>query len=645
MVTNKTTLVGTALLTLLGMGRAETLQCDSMVNGTCFVTTDQTFQTLDVSGDTMGVSELVIESTIRCFADSDLCTIELTDFDMIHVEGAIEGADVTVRNVKDVEVTLNGSINGNAQGNAIGTGTRPATVTGGSCRAGQQGAAHGGAGGIKYRGNMERLAPYGDETLPLTFGSGGICVPSSSGGRISITATNRIFVDGRIEENAQDWATGEGAMGSGGSILLSAPTILGSGAIRAEGGSCIGASSFCTAGGGGRIALYADDLSGMNTNQLSAAGGDSLECDEAKGLEGSVRTFCLTRTCFNGGQVKDDSSGECGCNCVAPWTGDDCQVCDRQCDNGGTLDPNSCTCSCPFGWGGVTCNECDSVDLCSGNGSCDLQQVCTCDPDYYKSDCSAYCTQEQCSSNGFCTDEGECDCIPSKVGPTCACDRLICSANSNASQAFCSGHGTCAGDQCVCDPGYFNCDCSVFCSAETTCSGHGTCTEDGSCKCENGWGGSDCSEQDVELYCFQQSDGLVNTTTGHPCLPGLHGKLGYGYNIVEDTRTVPITKLSYTQGNRFTHYLLGTYEIPDGVECEQQTVDKASTSSKTLRTFQEYRVSLAVDVGVSSGKFKNSYFSRSAEASYVYENAFQQERFYSESIRTYSLYKCRLRTV
>ena len=399
------------------------------------------------------------------------------------------------------------------------------------------------------------------------------------------------------------------------------------------------------AGGGGRIALYADDLSGMNTNQLSAAGGDTSLCDGTKGLPGSVRTLCLTRTCFNGGQVKDDSSGECGCNCVAPWSGHDCQVCDRQCVNGGELDPNSCTCSCPFRWGGATCNECNGVDLCSGNGSCDLQQVCTCDPDYYKSDCSAYCTQELCSLNGFCTDEGECDCIPSKVGPTCACDKLICSASTDAAQAFCSGHGTCAVDQCVCDPGYYNCDCSVFCSADTTCSGHGTCAEDGSCKCEYGWDGSDCSEQDVELYCFQQSDGSVNTITGHPCLPGLHGMLGYGYDIVEDTRTVPITKLSYTEGNRFTHYLLGTFEIPDGVECQELTVDKASTSSRTFRTFQEYRVSLAAGVGVSPAKFKNSFFSGSAEASYVYENAFQQERFYSQSIQTYSLYKCRLKTV
>ena len=248
MVINKTRFVGAALLTFIGIGRAatlgaETLQCTSTVNGTCFVTTDQTFQTLEASGDRMGVSELVIESTIRCFSDSDLCTIELTDFDMIQVEGAIEGADIIVKNAKDVEVAMSGSINGNAQGNKKGTGTRPAT--GVSCRTGVRGAAHGGAGGIGCRtNNNERLAPYGDETIPVTFGSGGICVPSSSGGRISITATNRIFVDGRIEENAQDWDTGEGAMGSGGSILLSAPTILGSGAIRAEGGSCIGASAW-----------------------------------------------------------------------------------------------------------------------------------------------------------------------------------------------------------------------------------------------------------------------------------------------------------------------------------------------------------------------------------------------------------------
>ena len=203
MVTNKTTWVGAGFLTFLGIGGAETLQCDSIVDGTCIVTTDQTFETLEVTGDKMGVSKLVIDSTIRCFLD--LCTIKMTNFDLIQVSGVIEGADITMRNVKDVEVTPTGSINGNAQGNANSQGTRPATGSCGYKRTKYSGAPHGGAGGIECGYTHARKSPYGDEMNPVTFGSGGYCNPSPSGGRVSITATNRILVDGRIEENAQDW--------------------------------------------------------------------------------------------------------------------------------------------------------------------------------------------------------------------------------------------------------------------------------------------------------------------------------------------------------------------------------------------------------------------------------------------------------
>ena len=33
----------------------------------------------------------------------------------------------------------------------------------------------------------------------------------------------------------------------------------------------------------------------------------------------------------------------------------------------------------------------------------------------------------------------------------------------------------------------------VQCDATTTCSGHGSCTNDGDCKCDNGFYAADCS--------------------------------------------------------------------------------------------------------------------------------------------------------
>lgn len=36
--------------------------------------------------------------------------------------------------------------------------------------------------------------------------------------------------------------------------------------------------------------------------------------------------------------------------------------------------------------------------------------------------------------------------------------------------------------------------CSTYCSAKDTCSDNGTCRDDGTCACDQGWGGSSCSE-------------------------------------------------------------------------------------------------------------------------------------------------------
>ena len=44
----------------------------------------------------------------------------------------------------------------------------------------------------------------------------------------------------------------------------------------------------------------------------------------------------------------------------------------------------------------------------------------------------------------------------------------------------------------------------VMCDPATTCSGHGTCTEDGSCKCSDGFYGDSCSSKSISFtpYLF-----------------------------------------------------------------------------------------------------------------------------------------------
>jgi len=71
--------------------------------------------------------------------------------------------------------------------------------------------------------------------------------------------------------------------------------------------------------------------------------------------------------CKNGGAFKDD----CSCWCPDGFSGDVCETCSRECQNGGTLDPDSCKCTCPDGYFGPNCASqftlrWDKVDVTNG---------------------------------------------------------------------------------------------------------------------------------------------------------------------------------------------------------------------------------------------------------------------------------------
>jgi hypothetical protein len=131
------------------------------------------------------------------------------------------------------------------------------------------GAGHGGEGGP--RGDVPGGLTYGSRELPITAGSGG---GVAGGGAIRICARRSIIADGNISANGLDsGATGAGA---GGSILLIAPTISGTGTLSARGGAiswpaCGGAGS---TGGGGRISLRAstNDFDGV----INVEGGGAV---------------------------------------------------------------------------------------------------------------------------------------------------------------------------------------------------------------------------------------------------------------------------------------------------------------------------------------------------------------------------------
>jgi len=88
--------------------------------------------------------------------------------------------------------------------------------------------------------------------------------------------------------------------------------------------------------------------------------------DGYSGVQCRTPPSCDFKTCKNGADLtgvivhSDGSSNDtedCGvCDCLNRWTGDQCQTCTLQCENGGYAD-NSCSeCICPAGYFGSTCD-------------------------------------------------------------------------------------------------------------------------------------------------------------------------------------------------------------------------------------------------------------------------------------------------
>mmetsp|Transcript_3489 Transcript_3489/g.3050 ORF Transcript_3489/g.3050 Transcript_3489/m.3050 type:complete len:113 (+) Transcript_3489:80-418(+) len=58
----------------------------------------------------------------------------------------------------------------------------------------------------------------------------------------------------------------------------------------------------------------------------------------------------------------------------------------------------------------------------------------------------------------------------------------------------------CLDGTCVCNDGYTGDDCSdKLCDAG--CNGRGDCQVDGTCACYDGWGGADCAEPNLVREC------------------------------------------------------------------------------------------------------------------------------------------------
>eukprot|EP00750_Incisomonas_marina_P008119 INCI15248.1.p1 GENE.INCI15248.1~~INCI15248.1.p1 ORF type:complete len:2168 (-),score=185.95 INCI15248.1:165-6668(-) len=234
---------------------------------------------------------------------------------------------------------------------------------------------------------------------------------------------------------------------------------------------------------------------------------------------------CGSRSCLN------DCSGDGGvcvngtCFCRDGRGGEDCSVpvCPKACGFHGRCGPNG-RCRCDDGWTGETCTQpqCPGTVVvngfaarprvevpCSGHGECagvaeDAPSFsCECEPGWTGFNCS----RRQCVHNverhlraarlvadGLTRSvrqgalDGESDGESSSAGDS----RGLWS--SYRGRAGCGPNGFCVNGTCYCDQGWGGSDCDVR-VCPNSCGGRGVCQRNGTCRCADGWGGRACEQR------------------------------------------------------------------------------------------------------------------------------------------------------
>ncbi len=220
-----------------------------------------TANTVIAPGDTTyECKELTVNGcTLTVDGSHTLATLTVTNNGVVTHSAGTAGCNLAVS--RDLIIHPGSAIH--ADGKGYGSETGPGAGTGSS--GGGHGGEGAGGGGV-----------YGSIAQPTELGSGGAgCGPGSTvgagGGAIRLTVGGTLLVDGRV---SADGANGDGGTcyaggGAGGSLWISANTLVGNGTISANGG---GSSGY--GGGGGRLALDTtyDTFSGI----VTARGGGNI---------------------------------------------------------------------------------------------------------------------------------------------------------------------------------------------------------------------------------------------------------------------------------------------------------------------------------------------------------------------------------
>jgi len=224
--------------------------------------------TLGVTGGGLVVVDRTFNSTIPMTIDGGTVAAGLITAPSLSL---IHGAVLTSPGpVRKLELQIDGTlaVDSTSSIDVTGKGYAPGYTTGNTTTGGATGSAGGSYGGLgdpRFGYTTNRV--YGDYADPDDWGSGsGGAAPSFAGWGGGLVRINvgTLQLDGKVLADG----TGTGSGGSGGGILVQAGTLAGSGLIRAA-----GKDRSYDAGGGGRVAVYAQDFSAFDTTKITAPGG------------------------------------------------------------------------------------------------------------------------------------------------------------------------------------------------------------------------------------------------------------------------------------------------------------------------------------------------------------------------------------
>jgi hypothetical protein len=180
------------------------------------------------------------------------------------------------------------------------------------------GGSHGGAGSLGTTAGPAG-AVFDSVYEPQLAGGGGALAANiggssrggAGGGLVSINA-GELQVDGEIRARGETRPANEGGGGGGGTVLVHAGTLLGAGTIDASGGDAGACSQTAGVGGGGRVSLQVQTLSGFDPNtQVKTWSGDRTMCNDGRHWYGSPGTVYVSDSTSTYGRLLVDS-GQAG---------------------------------------------------------------------------------------------------------------------------------------------------------------------------------------------------------------------------------------------------------------------------------------------------------------------------------------------